>query len=301
MLENKNALCGITVRSMKKHLFLVSCFLFFSISARSQTWYNDFETAKKISVATNRPMLVDFWAIWCKPCHMMDDEIWENEEVKDLLKNYVLVKINFDGNHDLSNQFEVQSIPYYFITDSNGTVIDKKLGYSGAREMNITKEKLKKFSVNLSYLQTPMAQYQHTKNYITALRLAEKYLDFSLFVDKQIKNEILDLSHYYLKEAENLLDKDQKNFKMIDQKIELTEAIIDLYNEKFSRVERFLSKKIDDTELTQNNEALFAYLNYCVSCKNSQAEEMNKWKHQLESYPNGKLYLSRAKNFLTSH
>src|SRR5213075_1479887 len=58
---------------------------------------------------SREPVLVDFWAEWCGPCHAVSpvlDKI--AEERADELR---LVKINVDENQELMVRYGIQSIP----------------------------------------------------------------------------------------------------------------------------------------------------------------------------------------------
>jgi thioredoxin 1 len=57
----------------------------------------------------DRPVLVDFWADWCVPCHMVSPIVEEiGQDQSDVLK---VAKLNVDDNPEMSRRFGVMSIP----------------------------------------------------------------------------------------------------------------------------------------------------------------------------------------------
>jgi thioredoxin 1 len=57
----------------------------------------------------DRPVLVDFWADWCVPCHMVSPIVEEiGQDRSDILK---VAKLNVDDNPEMSRRYGVMSIP----------------------------------------------------------------------------------------------------------------------------------------------------------------------------------------------
>lgn len=69
--------------------------------------------------------VVDFWAEWCGPCRMIGPVI---EELANEYEGKALIaKVDVDENAELSQQYQVRSIPTILIL-KDGEVVDKHVG-----------------------------------------------------------------------------------------------------------------------------------------------------------------------------
>jgi len=58
---------------------------------------------------SNTPVLVDFWAEWCVPCHMVSPVVEEIGREKG--EALIVVKLNIDENPEMTRRYGVMSIP----------------------------------------------------------------------------------------------------------------------------------------------------------------------------------------------
>jgi putative thioredoxin len=71
------------------------------------------------------PVLVDFWAEWCAPCHMLGPVL---ERLAEQHKGqWTLVKLNTEAHPDIAMQYGIQSIPNVKLF-VDGEVVDEFVG-----------------------------------------------------------------------------------------------------------------------------------------------------------------------------
>jgi thioredoxin 1 len=78
-----------------------------------------------IDASSTQPVLVDFWADWCRPCHMLTPTV--EEIAKDHAGKVKVVKLNVDENINAAGKFNIRGIPTLLVF-KDGQVADQIVG-----------------------------------------------------------------------------------------------------------------------------------------------------------------------------
>jgi thiol:disulfide interchange protein DsbD len=80
-------------------------------------------------------VLIDFEAVWCGPCHVMDQLVFTAAAVVDAAADVVAVKVDGDEHRDLKKKYNVDGFPTLILLDSDGKEIRRGVGYQSVVDM----------------------------------------------------------------------------------------------------------------------------------------------------------------------
>lgn len=80
----------------------------------------NFESVK----ASEKTVLLDFYADWCGPCRMVSPLV---DQIAEEHPEYLVGKVNVDNEPDIAAQFGVMSIPTLVVL-KNGEVVNQSAG-----------------------------------------------------------------------------------------------------------------------------------------------------------------------------
>ena len=80
---------------------------------------------EELVVNSDKPVMLDFWAVWCGPCRMIDPI------AKEMAVEYegkaVVGKVDVDANPNIAMKYGIRNIPTVLFM-KNGEVVDKQVG-----------------------------------------------------------------------------------------------------------------------------------------------------------------------------
>jgi len=90
---------------------------------------SDADFAEKV-LKSDKPILVDFWAVWCSPCKLAEPVLEElSEEYKDKV---LIAKLDVDTNQKSAADYDVMSIPTTILY-RQGKEVGRQIGFAGKK------------------------------------------------------------------------------------------------------------------------------------------------------------------------
>jgi thioredoxin 1 len=81
--------------------------------------------AEVLTASNAQPVMVDFWAEWCRPCHMLAPTV--AEIAHDYAGKLKVMKLNVDEAMNSAGRFNIRGIPTLLVF-KNGQVVEQIVG-----------------------------------------------------------------------------------------------------------------------------------------------------------------------------
>jgi hypothetical protein len=287
---------------MKKTIFIF-LMAFSSISSSyAQEWFTTFDVAKRLALLQNKMLLV-MWenTLDYEYLVMLVSEenvqvyidINQNDDANSLILNsliwehFVPVILPESNYQDIYNEAKKTRSAKYLnklqddsikIMDVNGNILNIESDYFEVQNLSLM---IAKYALNTSFLKDEFTNYLKEVNVTTAFNLASKYLEFSIFVQIDVRPELIDLANIYFNEAEQFLEESDLNNKFgFSQRLEFIKIEEQLILNKPSKARRSL-KRIDEDKIDSTNLSLYNFLNYTTFKLLKDEDEAGLWVNKL--------------------
>jgi len=81
--------------------------------------------AEVLTASNSTPVMVDFWAEWCRPCHMLAPTV--AEIAHDYAGKLKVAKLNVDEAINSASRYQIRGIPTLLVF-KNGQVVEQIVG-----------------------------------------------------------------------------------------------------------------------------------------------------------------------------
>lgn len=95
-----------------------------------------FTSAVEQAKARSLPILLDFGAVWCPPCQLMDAEVFRATPRASVVDAFVMARMDVDdpSSWDLKDQYAVGGYPTLIAIDATGRELGRQVGYRGPED-----------------------------------------------------------------------------------------------------------------------------------------------------------------------
>ncbi|WP_420317261.1 thioredoxin family protein [Ekhidna sp.] len=249
---------------MRKFLLLITLFIGFNSFGQVQ-WMNNFELAQAKATAEGKFIVMDFWAIWCGPCKVMDRKMWNEESMNAYNDKFVFLKVDVDSNPTLAMKYSARTIPMVVIVDALGNSIWERTGFSNESPYM---EAFKSFPSDRMPAEQLKKVAEDDDNALYAL--GQWYQESG----KSIENPTV--SRAFITESDSYF----KQIRKSDNELMAKEAEFNLIlNQAYRGATAKAMKKVQKME---ENDMKNFILAYCYKCE-GQTEKMKEFVAKIES------------------
>ena len=132
--------------------------------------YKSWEKGLEVAKQENKPIILDFTGWACVNCRKMEEQVWSNPEVYEVLKNeYILISLYVDDREDLPEQEKFNYVRANGSIKKIKTVGDKWATFQTVNFQNNSQPFYVLLDTDLNLLNSPIGYTPSAKEYLTWL------------------------------------------------------------------------------------------------------------------------------------
>jgi tetratricopeptide (TPR) repeat protein len=163
--------------TMKRLLGLALLAILFTSPALAEVdWASGpFPEILKQAQQEKKHIFIDFYAVWCGPCKMLEQTTYKDPAVVELLNSMIPAKYDAEKGEgkELAARFKVKAYPTLVLLDPTGAEVDRQLGYLDAETfLGLMRDSLKGIGT-IAYYEAELLK--DPASIPTLFKLGEKY------------------------------------------------------------------------------------------------------------------------------
>lgn len=125
--------CRVVVLSS---LFFAGVSAWAARAPKASLFRTDFDEALRVAKKAKKPLLVDFFGIWCPPCNELDELVFSHPEFRAKAARWVAVKIDADApaSWKAKDRYKVGGYPTVLFLKPDGEEVERIVGFRPLRD-----------------------------------------------------------------------------------------------------------------------------------------------------------------------
>lgn len=291
----------ISLNYAMKNPFIKLLFLLFFVNlSHSQEWLTNLEVAKSLAFVQNKMVLMVWEETTKYPYAVVvnDDKgrtliienLFEDENLSPLIwKNFIPVIVSEYKYADLHSEIKGKRSQKYIdkfnddsikIMDVNGHILNLSDRFEGLQNVSTI---IQNYALNTEFVAVELSGYRQEQNFYTSFYLASKYLDYAMYMNKEIRPELIELANIYLDEASLLIEKNPaEDQPKLSERVELLKIQQALLIKRPKKVIRQL-KRLGTENISVSNQPIVAFLYYTAYRILKNETKASLWESKISS------------------
>lgn len=135
IIKNKTAMLSSLEKKIFVSVLIISialgCTYGFIKQKNEVSNHITYNEALELSKQNNKPILIDFSAVWCANCYELKEKVFVNEELKKFIDdNLIFTEVDVDKYKNISDEYNVKWLPWIIVIDSDKNILYTKNSFS---------------------------------------------------------------------------------------------------------------------------------------------------------------------------
>ena len=259
----------------------------------SIVWLEKFRDAIEVAKEQNKLIVLDFTASWCIACPTMDDEVWSQSEIVNMMKDFVPLRLNADKDigETMFYRYNLEALPAGVVLDRYGSNL---LSWNGFAEVEEILDILVSFPSTVAKIYATRDNWENNKN----------SPDITFSVGQAYQTQAEDITSYgnraFLQRSTDFFKRAKQisNSKVLRQRVDLMLILNRVYLNQFRNSKQLLKKLPKEDDVLKENQTVYQYVLTISYLAYGIKDQAKKSFEKLKTLPRGDYFSTRVMELL---